>query len=435
MGGKELIDKHLTFRTVSVWQHFQNRITIFPTSYFIIAPYSNILFTLVIIIYSISQHRSYDYIITGAGCAGLSLLLRMKRHPFFAEKKILLIDADSKRNNDRTWCFWETKPGLFQDIVYKQWEQIDFHSQQFSARLDIAPYVYKMIRGGDLYQYVFSKIQSSVNITFLQERVQEIYNQNNQAYVQTSAGTYTAKYVFNSILFKPELLQAKGSLLQHFKGWMITTDEPKFNSSVATFMDFRLRTAEENTFVYVLPVAPGKALVEYTVFSSSLLPEQVYTDGLKQYISQYLQLPFYSVTEEEFGVIPMSNYTFAHSCIPVVNIGTAGGQTKGSSGYTFQFIQKHSDAVIKALIQQEHPGVQHSTFHKRFKLYDDTLLSILYHKKLSAEKVFSDLFINNKPQQLFKFLDNETTLAEELKIMSTVPAKVFLPFALQQLFN
>jgi lycopene beta-cyclase len=28
----------------------------------------------------------------------------------FADKSILLIDSDSKKKNDRTWCFWQEGP-------------------------------------------------------------------------------------------------------------------------------------------------------------------------------------------------------------------------------------------------------------------------------------------------------------------------------------
>ncbi len=62
--------------------------------------------------------QQYDYIITGAGCAGLSLAVRMIQSGKFANKKILLADADTKNKNDRTWCFWEKQEGLFEPIVY-----------------------------------------------------------------------------------------------------------------------------------------------------------------------------------------------------------------------------------------------------------------------------------------------------------------------------
>jgi lycopene beta-cyclase len=60
----------------------------------------------------------YDYIIAGAGAAGLSLLTRMIACGKFSDKKILIIDKAAKTVNDRTWCFWEKEQGFFEDIVY-----------------------------------------------------------------------------------------------------------------------------------------------------------------------------------------------------------------------------------------------------------------------------------------------------------------------------
>ncbi len=253
--------------------------------------------------------------------------------------------------------------------------------------------------------------------------------------VSTSHATYTAGYVFNSVIFKPTLLQAPGSLLQHFKGWMIETTAPAFDAGAATFMDFRIKENPSNTFVYVLPVSSTKALVEYTVFSPALLDKEAYDAGLRQYIQQYLKLSSYTVMEEEFGVIPMSTYRFSKGEGRIVNMGTAGGQTKSSSGFTFAFIQKHAAAIVHALVQQGKPHVNENIFDKRFRLYDDTLLNILYRQKSYASDIFSILFKKNKPQQVLKFLDNETTLAEELKIMNTVPKTIFLPAALQALLR
>ena len=76
-----------------------------------------------------------DYIVTGAGCAGLSLLMHLIHSGRFQDKKILLIDKDAKQSNDRTWCFWEEEEGLFEPIVYQQWQKLWFQSYGFSKEL------------------------------------------------------------------------------------------------------------------------------------------------------------------------------------------------------------------------------------------------------------------------------------------------------------
>ncbi|MBL0053736.1 MAG: hypothetical protein IPP29_20670 [Bacteroidetes bacterium] len=67
------------------------------------------------------QKNIYDYAIVGAGAAGLHLALAMIDDNYFATKKILIVEKESKNINDRTWCFWENENGLWDKIITKSW--------------------------------------------------------------------------------------------------------------------------------------------------------------------------------------------------------------------------------------------------------------------------------------------------------------------------
>src|SRR6476469_6388561 len=123
-----------------------------------------------------SSTGTYDYIITGAGCAGLSLLMHLIESGQFTDKKMLLIDKDAKNSNDRTWCFWELDEGVFQPIVKKQWKQLWLQADGFSKKLDLQPYQYKLIRGIDFYNYCLDKILQQPNVTFLQASVEKLFS-------------------------------------------------------------------------------------------------------------------------------------------------------------------------------------------------------------------------------------------------------------------
>ena len=384
------------------------------------------------------MQQHYDYIISGSGCAGLSLLHRMLMYPFFSNKKILLIDKAQKHVNDRTWCYWEMRPGWFEEIVHHRWKQIDIYSNEFSARYDLLPYEYKMIRGIDLYNYVLNKAVQNKNITIVYEEVQSIHSNETTATVTTNNNEYLADYVFNSILlnnWQQQALQQKKIfvLSQHFKGWLIETKKDIFNDQVATFMDFRVDQIKGTAFVYALPVSKKQALVEYTLFSENILEQEEYDAALEAYIHKYLAIKKFTVQHSEWGIIPMTNYNFPKGENRIINIGTAGGQTKGSSGYTFQFIQKHAEKIVDALIHEKDPLNVQTIFEKRFRTYDGILLNVLKNKKMSGDKLFTQLFQKNAPQSVLKFLDNETNIKEELKIMNSVSLTAFLPAALKQI--
>lgn len=377
------------------------------------------------------QQKHYHYIITGAGCAGLSLAVHLLQQQELQTKKILLIDEAPKNQNDRTWCFWERKPGPFESIVYKQWERLWFHGRDFSDVLSIAPYRYKMIRGIDFYEHCFSFLKKHSNLTFLQSKVEAVFS-NNITGVKTPKGTFTSDYVFNSIQRQKPLLHKKDIwLLQHFKGWLIESEADVFNPDEATLMDFRISQKKGTAFCYVLPFTKRKALVEYTLFTASLLQNEEYEEELKSYIRNVLKMEACIVLEKEFGVIPMTNYNFPKAQNNIINIGTAGGQTKGSSGYTFYFIQQHSQAIAESLRINGHPFVPDTP--KRFRFYDSVLLHVLAQNTVPGKDIFTTLFKKNKPQDVLAFLNNASGLATEAKIISTLPAFPFLKAALRQI--
>lgn len=383
----------------------------------------------------------FHYIITGAGLAGSSLLMRMMREPFFAKKRILIIDQTPKTVNDRTWCFWEKEAGMFEPVVHHRWNRISFYSDTFSDTMDISPYQYKMIRGIDLYEYVSNESRKHHNIEWRYAKIRTIKNRGEVVIVETEAISYTADYVFNSIMFHgfPQQLPGGGKgyfFLQHFKGWMIETNEPHFDPAKATFMDFRVRQKYGTAFMYMLPTSPTAALVEYTLFTKELLQQEAYDIALRKYISSLLQLTDYKVTHEEFGVIPMTNMVFPLQKERIIYIGIAGGQVKGSSGYAFQFIQKRSKQIVDALIKDdEHLSLHHTLSEKKFRLYDSILLNVLENRKMDGAGIFSNIFQKNPPQRVLRFLDNESSLQEDLQIMHSVPTRVFLPAALREIWR
>jgi lycopene beta-cyclase len=374
--------------------------------------------------------QPYDIIVLGAGCAGLSLVMRLLQNPATQHKKILLVDKEPKQQNDRTWCFWEKGEGFFESITTMQWEQLDFYSNAYCGQLDMAPYRYKMIRGIDFYNHCLAVIQQWPNITLLYDEVLKYDAQT----VQLANGRVNCAgaLVFSSLYTPPPKKLGRYYLLQHFKGWMVQTEQPHFDVQRATLMDFRVSQAHGASFVYVMPLAPNRALVEYTLFTESLLQPHEYDAALKDYLDLYLHIKSYSVAEVEFGVIPMTSAPIPAMVNGVYYIGTAGGQTKASSGYTFQFIQKQAAAIVANIAAGKAPFANRKT-NRRFQLYDNTLLHVMANKKMPGDAIFARLFAKNKAAALFKFLDNETTLPAELKIMATVPQAMFIKAALAEL--
>jgi lycopene beta-cyclase len=123
--------------------------------------------------------KNFDYIIAGSGLAGLGLLYHLLRDDHLKNKNILIIDPVKKKDNDRTWCFWEKEKGPFEHLVCHQWKTLQFYSHDVSREFEMKHYRYKMIQSGDFYAHVLDLAEKFDNVIFSNEKILEI-NDNGQ---------------------------------------------------------------------------------------------------------------------------------------------------------------------------------------------------------------------------------------------------------------
>lgn len=370
--------------------------------------------------------KHYDYIFSGAGLSALMTVYRMLLTGKFSEKSILLVDSNPKKSNDRTWCFWEKPDGEWENIVSEKWDLALFAAEGFKRDLDLKPYQYKKINGIDFYTLVFDVIEKHPNVTFVNEKITDFSEAGNDIIVSTESRNFTGSKLFNSILKIDEVQnQSKFPLLQqHFIGWFIKSEIEIFNPEQVTFMDFSVQQKGNTRFMYVLPTSKTEALVEYTLFSEDLLPEDEYENAIENYIAK-LDVTNYEILKKERGSIPMTVFPFwKNNTKNILHIGSAGGWTKASTGYTFKNSDKKSKALV-AFLQTENDLAK---FHKpnRFRFYDRLLLDILDQKNETGSEIFSSLFACGNPAPIFKFLDEETSFLEDLQIIWKCPKKLFI---------
>ena len=200
-------------------------------------------------------------------------------------------------------------------------------------------------------------------------------------------------------------------------------------------MDFTVNQQQGTTFMYVMPTSSTTALVEYTLFTPHILDSKTYDEAITTYIQKTYGSIDYEVTHQEFGQIPMTSYSFVRGAGNIVNIGVAGGQVKGSSGYAFHFIQEKTKAIVSDVVAGKNPLRSVSFVQKKFQLYDAVLLRVLQEKKLDGAAIFTAIFSKNPPARVFRFLNNESSLLDDLHIMASVPTRIFLPTAIQALLG
>ena len=371
--------------------------------------------------------KIYDYIICGAGASGLILASSMLDDKYFSNKKILLIEKENKNLNDRTWSFWEGKNGKFDDLVSKSWSYAKFKSFNTNLEFNLDPFIYKTIRSSDFYKKLFSKIKLSKQIKIENLEVKQIISKKNKVIIHTKSDEFIGKYVFSSILKKDLLKNSSFPFLkQHFEGWFIKTNKSFFDRNKTTLMDFSINQKNETRFIYILPFKSNEALIEFTLFTKSILKNSEYEKVLKEYLNNK-GIDSYEILEKEKGVIPMTCYPFEkHNNSRVLFIGTAGGWTKASSGYTFKNIITKTELLINFLKREK--DLSKFNLRSRFNFYDLILIDVLYNYNHLGDKIFSSLFRNNKPNKVLNFLDEKTNLIDELKIMYSFPWSIKILF-------
>ena len=369
--------------------------------------------------------EKYDYIICGTGLSGLILASRLFEDCFFDDKNILLIDKDLNSSVNKTWCFWETGNSVWKDYIVKSWDTVIFKSKGFQKEKSLKSYSYKMIKSKFFLESIFNKIKQANNFDVFQDEILDFVESNENVLVKTKSNQFLANNVFNSCVDVNELKYKTSYpfLLQHFLGWTIETKESFFNEKKATIMDFSIDQKDETRFFYVLPLSDKKALIEFTVFSKDLLKKDEYESELKKYIES-LKIDNYKIIEDEFGVIPMTCYPFERkNTSKILNIGTAGGWTKPSSGYTFKFIEKNTIKLVAHIKK----NTQFSNFKikTRHWIYALIFLDVLYKKNYLGSNLFTKMFSKNPMEKIFMFLDNETSILDELKIAASFPKRIF----------
>ncbi|MFF5978944.1 FAD-dependent oxidoreductase [Streptomyces olindensis] len=376
-----------------------------------------------------------DVVVVGGGAAGLSLAYRLVETGAATVTVVEPPDGPG-RPPERTWCYWEEGAGDFEEAVAATWPLLRVHGPDGGAlTVDPAPSRYRMVRSTAFERLVHARLAAAPGGGLLRATADTVRDVPGGAEVRCTAPggrtlTLRARRVFDS---RPPsaLPPARTLLLQHFRGWFVRTRADRFDPAVADLMDFRVpQPGHGLAFGYVLPLAPDRALVEYTEFSRAPLTTAAYETALGHYTREVLGLGAFTVESAEQGVIPMTDARFPRRAgESVFRIGTAGGATRPATGYTFAAVQRHSRAVAAALHDgRATPPPPHG---RRALFMDAVLLRALDTGRIDGPAFFTDLFRRTPAHRLLRFLDGATSLREEWGIGLRTPVGPMLRTALE----
>ncbi len=349
--------------------------------------------------------KEFDYIIIGGGCAGLSLAYELEIHEKLKNKTLAIIEPREEYKRDKTWSFWKVVPHNFDDCVKKSWENFSINIPGKTNYLECKNYPYQSIDSGLFYKKINNRIKENKNISFFKD-ISEVNTKDS--------------FIFNSV---PEIKKNHLNLWQHFCGVEIKTENNFFDEEIFNLMDFDCEQRESVHFFYTLPYSKNRALIETTWLSKMNDNSQKdYDNQIKEYIEKHLKIKNYEITYKEEGAIPLF-YPLYKKEKNKINIGTAGGMTRLSTGYTFLNIQEHSK-----YLRENIENISASTkfeISRKYQFLDDIFLRVLNKNPEKMSNIFFNMF-NTSPKTVIKFLSNKSNFFEDLKIILQMPKLTFI---------
>jgi lycopene beta-cyclase len=349
--------------------------------------------------------KEFDYIIIGGGCAGLSLAYELEINDKLKDKTLAIVEPRKKYERDKTWSFWKVFNHNFEDCVIKSWNNFTINISEKFHELNNKEFPYQSIDSGKFYTKINSKLSENPNINFF-ENINEIKTEK--------------ALVFNSV-FDDEL--DKSNLWQHFQGIEIETSRDIFDDEIINLMDFNCDQRKDIHFFYTLPFSKNKALVETTWISS--LEDQSLMDydlQLENYIKNNLGIKDYKINFTEKGAIPLF-HPILKTNKNVINIGSAGGMTRLSTGYTFLNIQEHSKYLCNNINNIKDNKI--FNLGKKYNFLDKIFLKVVKNHPEKMPEIFYKMF-NNSSNKIIKFLSNKSNFFDDLSIILKMPKVIFL---------
>lgn len=366
-----------------------------------------------------------DLALVGMGGAGLTLLHALAAQPRREPLRVAVfddVDRLAHPRHDRTWCFWDDGPNPADPAVTSRVDEVVIRTAGREVVSRLAPHSYRMLRSGDYHRLVAGRL-ADAGIDLVRLPAADVV-QDGPGHARVLAGgrAVRAGWVFDSRPQPPA--PARSWLLQHFLGAFVRVPGPP--PERADLMDFRVAQPPDGfAFGYLVPAGDtpdGGALVlaEYTVVSRGLLPPGDYRRHLAGYLDLRVGRGRWEVTQVESGVVPMADTAPARDGRRVFPVGTSGGATRPSTGYTFTAMQRQAARVAAALAAGHRPSPG-PAYPARHRWLDAVMLRAVDTGRLDAPEFFADLFARNPGARVLDVLGGRSRLRQEAAFVVTAP--------------
>lgn len=365
-------------------------------------------------------------VIAGGGMSGLSLAAHLAvadhRHP------VVVVDDGSRPVEDGAWASWSAGAGLLDAAAHRWFDKIRVHAGGRTTVLPLGRYRYRVVRGRELAEVVHRYTDPLPGFTRQRGHVDGFTDGG----LVVDGRFVRARWVFDSVVGPGETPPLDAQLV--FRGWRVSSERGVFDAEIPTLFDFRTPQTHGASFVYVLPEDAHHALVEHTAFVApgAAQDETAQRKALAEYLAEVAGATGYEVEREEHAVLPLCAAQPPRAHGHVLTIGARGGMLKASTGFAYQRVQRDSAAIAWSMSRHGHP-FDLPRAPGRFPLLDSVLLDVVTREPVQLERAFAALFRFRTAEPALRFLDEETTLSQEMRLFAGMPAATYLAAARRRL--
>ncbi len=332
--------------------------------------------------------------------------------------------------DDRTWSFWSRRDRGVRKHPFadRTWPSLMVAGPERVVDVELGPtHDYHMVRSSTFYALVGDLVRdpaAGLSVRHVPATAGAVLEESSGVTVHAGGARVHAPWVLTSAPLPGETPpRPRTALWQHFHGAVVRTERRTFDPDQAVLMDLRVPQPRQGVgFGYLLPVSSREALVEYTVLAPGRADPSRLQAGLDAYLAA-VGAAGATVVRDEHGSIPMTDAKHRRRIRfggRVFRIGTVGGATRPSTGYTFAAMQRQAAGVAEALLDRTTP-VPPRAYPRRHLMADSLLLRGLASGEIDGTRFFPLLFERNPPARVLDFLDGLTTPAQDLALVASVP--------------
>ena len=212
---------------------------------------------------SASPRVDYDYVVIGAGCAGLSLAVHLQQLGFRGQR-MLLVDSRAGYSPDRTWCLWNVEAHPFDSCASYRWHRWSVVTDTRRVVRTSERYSYQHIPAMRFYEHCQDVLARMEGVELqLSTEVLDVSPGSDHVTANVDSGQLKSRYIIDT---RPPPAtdwhawagSSRPLLWQHFEGWHIRCERAVFDASTAMLMDFTVDQSRGVHFMYVLPLVTTK---------------------------------------------------------------------------------------------------------------------------------------------------------------------------------